>query len=69
MSDDDAIERIEQFAKMARAELAALPSKMPGGDPVTRARLVHEVRRVADRVDKLLQAKLRELRGNMESDQ
>jgi hypothetical protein len=58
-----AIERIEDFARLARDELSALPAKMSGGDAETRARMVHEVRRVADKVDRLLQAKLRELRG------
>jgi hypothetical protein len=63
MSDESDAIMIEQFAKMARDELATLPAKMAGGDAATRARLVFEVSRVADKVDAVLQAKMRELRG------
>jgi hypothetical protein len=63
--DDDrnaAILQLEDFAKRARDELSALPAAM-SSDPATRARLAFEVSRVAARVDAVLEAKVRELRG------
>jgi hypothetical protein len=62
MSDESDAVMIERFAKIARDELAALPSRMTGGSPAERAKMVHEVRRVAARVDNVLLAKADELR-------
>ena len=46
---------IEQFAKMARDELAALPAKM-SSDPAMRLYLEFEMARIMRRIDAVLAA-------------